>query len=303
MSEARPGTEVARFADVAMYKAMPNPMAEQGLPVEPQVYLVSMTPRPLQTLAAASLLYRGVIVTDPAKVSKETALHEFAQMTKTVLEAPLEFIDLHFFIEGVSRDITHQIVRQRTAVFVQESLRFAIKENSQFEEAIPPSIARLKEDDPARVIWDNAARLDALTYNALIDAGIPAEDARKRLPHAITTRIQYKSNLRNLTPTAGMRLCSQAQWDWKKIWIGIVGAILNYGPPEERWQQEEIVKLFRPICYQEGRCKFRADTDRACSIRDRVEAHYAKGEGPDLWLDIDPREPLLEGAARVKPGR
>lgn len=286
-----------------MYQAAPNPLAEQGLPVEPQVYLVSMTPRPLQTLAAAALLYRGIIVTDPATVSKEVALHEFEQMSKTVLEAPLEFIHVHLFIEGVSRDITHQIVRQRTAVFVQESLRFAVKENAQHEEAIPPSIAMLKQDDPARVIWDRAAAQDAWAYNALIDHGIPAEDARKRLPHAITTRMQYSSNLRNMAPTAGMRLCTQAQWDWKKIWIGITKAILDYGPPEERWQQEAIVKLFKPICYQDGRCRFRSDADRACIIRDRVEQNYAMGIRPEHWTNINPLEPLMEGAARVKPGR
>lgn len=263
--------------------------------------LVNMTTKPLQTMAAAAELYAGRIVTDPDEITRIEAVTWFQDMTRTVLEAPLEFIDLHFFIEGVPRDWSHQVVRQRTAVFVQESQRFAVKRNARLEVTVPPSIAKLKDDDPARVIWDRAVAQGSWAYNALIDTGVPAEDARKLLPNGITTRLHYKTNLRNLAPHAGMRLCSQAQWDWKKVWVGIVEAIKNYGPPEDRWQQEEIIRLFKPICYQTGRCQFRAATDRHCSIRERVEAHYAKGEGPELWSDINPYEPLMEGAARLRP--
>jgi thymidylate synthase ThyX len=44
------------------------------------------------------------------------------------LKAPLEAIDFHFMVEGVTRAHTHQEVRQRTAVFAQESMRFAVKD-------------------------------------------------------------------------------------------------------------------------------------------------------------------------------
>jgi flavin-dependent thymidylate synthase len=254
-------------------------------------------------MAAAAELFVGRIRINPESISQELALHWLSEMTKTVLGAPLEFIDFHFFFEGVTRAFTHQLVRQRTAVYVQESQRFAVKEHAGREVAYPPSIAARKIDDPARAIWDKAVAETSNAYNSLINAGIPAEDARGLLETNITTRIHYKTNLRNLAPHAGMRLCSQAQYEWKIVWMGIVNAILNYGSEQDRWQQEAIVKLFKPICYQTGRCQFRADADRACKIRDRVEAHYARGEGPDKWDDINPLEPLMEGAARIKPGR
>jgi flavin-dependent thymidylate synthase len=297
-----PGNEVARYADVAMYDAELNPLAAVGQDVRPQAYLISMTPNPLRVMAAASELYAGRVVTDPEMVSRETAERWLADMTKTALQAPLEFIDLHFLFDGVTRAFTHQLVRQRTAVFVQESQRFAVKTGARWEVAYPPSIADLKDDDPRRVLWDGAVTHSADIYTALIEAGVPAEDARGLLPTNITTRVHYKTNLRNLATHAGMRLCSQAQAEWKMVWAEMINAIWQYGPQEDRWQQEAIGRLFKPVCYQTGRCEFRAETDRHCVIRERVEAHHAKGEGPEVWIDIDPREPVREGAARLAPG-
>lgn len=299
---SEPSRELVRWADVAMYESAVNPLAAAGKLVRPQVTVVNMTRKPLQTLAAAALLYDGIIETDPANVSKDDTLRWWADMSRTVLAAPLEFIDVHLFVEGVPRDFTHQMVRQRTAVYVQESQRFAVKRNARFEESVPPFIANLPDDHPLRVIWNRAAATDAWAYNALIDGGAPAEVARKRLPHAITTRLHYKSNLRNLVVEAGKRTCSQAQYDWKEFWTEAIKAIMSYGPDEDRWQQLAIVRMFRPVCFRTGKCEFMAAADRYCRIRDRVEKHHRKGELPETWTDINPNEALLEDAARLAPG-
>jgi flavin-dependent thymidylate synthase len=294
--------EVARWADVSMYRAEPDRLAEQGENVVPQVTLISMTPNPLRTMAATAELYAGRPVRSPGDVSRTTAMKWFGDMTRTALQAPLEFIDLHFFFEGVTRAFTHQLVRQRTAAYVQESQRFAVKENAAIEVAYPPSIMGLPEDHPWRMIWDSAISSVAYSYLRLVNAGMPAEDARGLLPTNITTRGHYKTNLRNLAEHAGMRLCSQAQAEWKQVWAGILRAIREYGPPSERWQQFAIAGLFKPVCYQTGKCEFLAETDRYCSIRERVMAHHKAGEGPEEWSDIDHAEPLREGAARLRPG-
>jgi flavin-dependent thymidylate synthase len=294
--------EVARYADVAMYDAAPDTRANEGFTLKPKVTLISMTENPLRVMAAGAQLYAGEIIHYPTQISNETARRWFADMTKTKLQAPLEFVHLHFLIEGVTRAFTHQMVRQRTAVYVQESQRFAVKRNAKFEVAMPPSIAALKEDDPQRVIWDKAITQISRAYVSLVDSGIPAEDARGLLPTNITTRIHYATNLRNLADHAGMRLCSQAQYEWKQVWAGMLAAIRDYGPEEEAWQQYLIASLFKPVCYQTGKCEFMAETDRACAIRGRVMEHHAAGEGPDKWTDINSMEALFEGAARVRPG-
>jgi flavin-dependent thymidylate synthase len=288
--------QVSNYADPAMFTAVP--IAEKGEPVKPTVSLVSMTANPLRVMAAMNGIYQGRPINDPTTMSKADCMAAFKAVTRNALEAPLEFIDLHFLISGVTRAFTHQLVRQRTAVYGQESLRFAVKENAAMEVGLPPSLEVLADDAPARTVWNDTVARIGWAYNALIDAGIPAEDARGLLPTNIATRLHYKTNLRNLAEHSGLRLCSQAQYEWKLVWAEILKAIRSYGPIEDRWQQMVISSLFKPICYQTGKCEFMADTDRWCVIRDRVQAHHAAGEGPELWTDIDPTAPLHYMAAR-----
>lgn len=299
--ERPPLGQIVKWADRAMFRAEADPEAAAGEPVVPRVVLISMTPNPLEVMAAAAELYRGRIVREVSQLTAEQCLFWWDEMTKTKLHAPLEYIDLHFFIEGVTRAFTHQLVRQRTAVYVQESLRFAVKENAAMEVQLPPSLVGLKDDDPRRIIWENTIRIIGENYMQLINAGVPAEDARGLLPTNITTRVHYKTNLRNLAEHAGLRLCSQAQQEWKLVWNEMIRAIRNYGPESERWQQREICKLFKPICYQTGKCEFNGENDRWCVIRERVQAHHRQGDHPSTWDDISPLEPLLHGAAIQEP--
>lgn len=294
--------EVARWADEAMWEGEPTPD-------RPVVRLLSMTHNPVRIMAAASETYVGRTVRDPDDVTRAEAEHWFDENQKTRLQAPFEFVDLHFLIEGVTRAFTHQLVRQRTGVYVQESLRFAVKTREAYSVALPPSLQALPDDHPWYIQWAKAVNFTANTYWALVDSGMPAEDARSLLPTNITTRIHYKTNLRNLAEHAGLRLCSQAQHEWKAVWAEFIRAIRNYWKHMDasaayknanKWQYELIAGLFKPICYATGKCEFMGAADRYCSIRERVEAHHVKGERPETWDDINPAEPLIEGAARKK---
>lgn len=294
------GQEIARFADVAMYDRKPLDQDEDG-EVRPRVTLISMTPNPLRVMAAACELYRGNVIHDPNDIDMATAEFWLAEMTRTKLATPLEMIDLHFLVENVTRAFTHQMVRQRIgASYVQESMRFSVV-GDQFETRMPPTLERLDDDDPRRVSWERGVARLRDDYRALIATGVPAEDARGILPTNILTRIHYKTTLRGLAEHAGMRLCTQAQYEWKEVWREIISAILGYGPVSESWQQLLITGLFKPVCYATGKCEFDAESDRFCAIRDRVKVHAAAGHTSSQWYDISPLEPLTEGAARLSP--
>jgi len=281
--------EISRWADEAMFQAQP-------VPLEPEVAVVDMTYNPLKVMAAPWLGYRGRFVL-PEQVTDEEARAFAADALKSKIAAPLEWCQVALLIRGVSRDLTHQIVRQRTATFVQESMRFAVKDNTVAEIPLPWSIARAHDQDMVDRWLAHVAATDEF-YNYLIGNGIPAEDARKALLIGTTTQLHYRTNLRDLINHAGLRLCSQAQAEWKTVWREIVKAILNYGPPQDYWQQRAIVKLFRPVCYSTGKCEFMGEADRYCSIRERVEAHHRAGDRPEDWTDINPLEPLRPDAAR-----
>jgi flavin-dependent thymidylate synthase len=302
-------TNIRKWADEAMFVAAPM-QANQSFDgnIIPTVTLLSMTPDPLGAVAAACRMYEGKPTYDMADITDEERVHYWNQANATHLKAPLEFIDLHFFVEGVTRSFTHQMVRQRTAVYAQESLRFAVKENIADEVSLPPSIAVLEEDDPRRVVWKKTVEQIDVAYNGLVASGVPAEDARGLLPHATTTRLHYKTNLRNLAEHAGNRLCTQAQFEWRIVFMGIVRAIRDYGISDqnddvwqmgnaEAWQYQTIAesKIFRPVCYAAGRCPFQASFDRGCTIRARADAGQFDQIQQWEWM-ADP------AAARVTSG-
>ena len=287
--------EVRRWADEAMFTAAP--LTQGGEPLKPRVTLTYMTPDPLRVMAVAAGQYEGKSFHSPDEITQDYALHVLENAAKS-LSAPLEFIAMHWYLEGVTRSFTHQLVRQRTATYIQESMRFAVKENAAHEVVMPPSIAALADDDPMRIIWVDHVARTGWVYNALVNGGIPAEDARGGLLMNIGTRVHYRTNLRDLIVHAGLRLCSQAQAEWKEVWRLMIEQIMCYGPSEETWQHREIVKLFKPVCYNTGKCEFTASTDRYCVIRTRVQDHYNNGEPPSTWIDINPLEPLHPEAAR-----
>jgi len=50
-------------------------------------------------------------------------------------------------------------------------------------------------------------------YLEMLDAGIPAEDARYVLPSAAETRLVMTMNARELINACSLRLCLRAQWE------------------------------------------------------------------------------------------
>lgn len=310
---------VARWADKAMFGAEPIEVA-----AGPKVHLLWMTPDPLGAIAAACSMYEGRVVTDLLDVTDEQRLHYFRQVQNTKLKAPFEFVKFHFLIEGVTRAFTHQLVRQRTAVYAQESLRFAVKEDMPV--GLPPAISaahdRFQSDpmqgDPIWDTWGETIEQIGEAYRKLVNLGVPAEDARGLLPHNVLTRVHYSTDLRALIDHAGNRLCTQAQFEWRLVFARIAEAIRNaslnpighdphfdhanlaYGASgKHAWMAKEIADLFRPVCYQTGRCEFKADFDRRCSIRERVDANEQVGRKPAEWgTNYDPEGAYTDGGPR-----
>lgn len=135
-------------------------------------------------------------------------------------ESPLEHVTFTFAIEGVSRALTHQLVRHRIASFSQQSQRY-VKETN-FDYIVPPSIAAdkgLKEEFLS--IMGSIQE----SYNKLLEAfkskgrmGERAnEDVRFVLPQAAETKIVATMNARELIHFFHQRCCARAQWEIKRL--------------------------------------------------------------------------------------
>jgi flavin-dependent thymidylate synthase len=294
-NQPKPTQQIVRWADRAMFKAEPID-ADEG----PQVYLLWMTPDPLGAIAAACKMYKGEVVRDLATVTDDERLEYFQQVQKTKLKAPFEFVKFHFIVEGVTRAFTHQMVRQRAAVYAQESLRFAVLGGADegIPVRLPPSLSGLPEDNHERIVWEDAMGTIESAYLTLVENGVPAEDARGLLPHNVLTRLHYSTDLRALLDHAGNRLCTQAQFEWRLVFAKIVEEIRSLdinvndrsgsNPADANgidavYMARELTDLFKPVCYQTGKCEFKANFDRSCSIRERVDANAEIGRSSSEW--------------------
>lgn len=322
-------TEVVKWADRAMYQSAGTPDENRapGGGVMPTVRLLNATPDPLGSLAAICGIYTGKVHRSLSEISDDDRRAALNAMLKTELSGPLECIQLHFLVEGVTRAFTHQAVRNRFSFFAQESMRFAVVDGEDWvdRQAYPPSLAAspvpshiavpsygggpMKEYEPnpdygpeelayalQRDAWDDAIIAAQQAYQRLINAGVPAEDARGLMPHSITTRYHWLVSYRTLLSEAGKRLCTQAQFEWRTVMAQVAAALRGYGEIQQfeydsgntvqcdvAWQWKALADHLRPVCYAAGRCTFMADFDRNCSIRDRVEANAAIGRPSSEW--------------------
>ena len=147
----------------------------------------------------------------------------------------LEFADFTFHIEGVSRALTHQLVRHRLASYAQRSQRYC-GENG-FEYVVPSSI---KNNEGAYNYYQGLMKMIDEGYKLLQQNGIPNEDARYILPNACETVIEVKMNLRSLIHFMNERLCTRAQWEIRQM------ALLMKKAIEE--QYPELAKYLVPKC-------------------------------------------------------
>lgn len=295
--------EIAKIGDLHQYKAEPIPEDARS---RPKATLLNATPDPLGTIAALCGIYEGRVVRSLSEVTEEQRRKVMADMMSTVLNGPLEAVQFHWLIEGVDRSFTHQAVRGRNAFYAQESMRFAVPEDESWEQRTtkPPSLSnpmnRDREDQEAA--WTRAIESAQEGYETLVGSGMPAEEARGLMPHAIQTRYHWVCDLRELLHVAGLRTCTQAQFHWRLVMASIAQALREHrsnsymersrltvdGEPYEYpagddWQWGLIADMIRPVCYQTGRCGFMAKFDRSCSIRERVEANAAYNRPSSEW--------------------
>ena len=127
-------------------------------------------------------------------------------------ESVLEHASASFEIVGLSRACSHQLVRHRLASYSQESQRYVTVGDVRM--VAPPSIA---ENGEALYLWGNIMYEIGQTYNALLNLGIPKEDARFVLPNATPSAVVMTANLREWRHILKLRLFPDAQWEIRKM--------------------------------------------------------------------------------------
>jgi thymidylate synthase (FAD) len=179
------------------------------------VRLLYHTPDPERAIAAAARLCYAPV--GAAALMEGMSEESVRKVLRTIMNSghfsALEHVSYTFAVDGVSRAMTHQLVRHRLASYNQQSQRYVAYEAEPCF-IVPPSVA----DDPGvRERFDAAAAAAFAAYRELVDAGVPAEDARYLLPNAMETKIVITMNVRELLHFFELRCCKRAQWEIRDL--------------------------------------------------------------------------------------
>jgi thymidylate synthase (FAD) len=190
------------------------------------VALLAYTPEPLSLIYAAfRQCYHAGFVADmwPRLLAGEISREKQAEFVAKILESghvsPIEHVSFTFAIEGVSRALTHQLVRHRIASYSQQSQRYV--DASAFDYILPPAIKKIPE---AKARFEAFMEEVGATYRDLKEIleqhgrkDKAKEDARFVLPQAAETRIVATMNCRSLFNFFEHRSCMRAQWEIRAL--------------------------------------------------------------------------------------
>ena len=192
------------------------------------VKLIHFTPNPEHAVALAARLCYSPVTIDALqeKISGDDIKGFLEKIMSLGHQSVLEHASFTFGIEGVSRVTTHQLVRHRLASFSQQSQRY-VSHKERFAAITPTSIAAHPE---IRERFAEQLRSIHRFYAEMIEAGIPAEDARYILPNATETKIMVTMNARELFHFFRLRCCERAQWEIREMSLEMLKLVKAVAP-------------------------------------------------------------------------
>ena len=215
------------------------------------VVLISHTPDPERTIAAAARVSSSPVsaVELLGKLTPDRVDSLIGQLLSSGHLSVFEHVSFTFAIEGISRVTSHQLVRHRLASYTQQSQRYvSLKE---FNYITPDTISDKPEWGDK---YHEMVRAAHDLYLEMLDAGIPAEDARYVLPNAAETRLVMTMNARELIHACSLRLCLRAQWEIVELFEHIKAEVEKVAP--------RLGAELKPKCYRLGYC----DEAQSCGI-------------------------------------
>ncbi|MDN5280339.1 MAG: thymidylate synthase [Clostridiales bacterium] len=211
-------------ADFALY-----PNLNKGKPVV-NLVLMRTTPNPDRLVAvAARRCYSSRsadVIEDKISEAEIARLLDFLRQRNHL--SPFEHADFSFSVDGISRALSHQLVRHRIASYSQESQRYVnYMKVDTLPFVTPPSIAAKPE---ALETYNKAIEQTLAAYRAMVEAGVPPEDARYIFPNAIETKLVFTMNARSLFNFFEQRCCIKAQWEIRALAMAMLKEVRKVAP-------------------------------------------------------------------------
>ncbi|MDR1926964.1 MAG: FAD-dependent thymidylate synthase [Endomicrobium sp.] len=180
-----------------------------------KVKLLRFTKEPEEICAlAARMCYSSVDIDEiVGNFTKEKIKKLLAKIISSKHHSVLEHASFTFGIEGVSRALLAQLTRHRIASFSVQSQRYVkFKKNIEFVTS-----ETIKKNKYLFEKYNEFLKIAEELYKELLNAGVPAEDARYVLPNASSTTIIITMNARELRHFFSLRTCNRAQWEIRNM--------------------------------------------------------------------------------------
>ncbi|MHA1115279.1 MAG: FAD-dependent thymidylate synthase [Candidatus Heimdallarchaeaceae archaeon] len=161
------------------------------------------------------------------KVKQKAILKKEEYLSKIIESGHLSIIEHNIFVfhvSGVSRVLSHQLVRKRIASYSQQSQRYV--NAASFSFITPKTIDELgmKEE------YENKIKELFAFYTDLIEKGVPKEDARYILPNATSTQLVVSMNAHALIDFFSSRCCVRAQWEIRELANKMLNEVKKVAP-------------------------------------------------------------------------
>lgn len=207
-----------------------------------RVQIIAHTPEPEQVVAAAARLCYSQVGAEALleRLTQEAVDQLLGRLEQSGHLSPFEHVSFTFSIEGVSRALSHQLVRHRIASYSQQSQRYVSQK--QFAYITPPTLT-----GEASTIFNRQMEALQEAYTQLVALGIPREDARYLLPNASETKLVATMNCRSLYNFFELRCCQRAQWEIRQLACQMLEQVQSIAP-----------RLFAhagPTCLAKGYCR------------------------------------------------
>ncbi|MCY3920326.1 MAG: FAD-dependent thymidylate synthase [Chloroflexi bacterium] len=217
-----------------------------------QVSLIDHTEDPIRALYMAYRVCYSALTPDQVldriadeRIPREKMTAFVEERLKTGHVSPLEQVHFEFGISGVSRAFSHQFVRHRIGIsFEQQSQRYVTYKGGDFPYTVPKTVEAAGMADEMEALFRDVGDL----YERLVKAGVPAEDARFLLPNATSTNFKITVNFASLLHIADLRLCTRAQWEFRRVVALMRAEVLRAAPELGRMLQPKCGELRMGYC-------------------------------------------------------
>ena len=159
-----------------------------------------------------------------------------------------EYPQVYMVIEGYSARVIRELYTHigGSPTRLQASTRY-VDYQKGFDYVVPPSIEEKKD---AQEEYYKVMHETVLHMQKLEALGIPREDIAMILPLGMTTKIVFRTNLRNLVDMSHQRLCSRAYWEFRNLMRDMMKVLSEYS---DEWKYL-VDNYFKPKCEITGNC-------------------------------------------------